>query len=93
MPFTEYASFSHQTRTLKTNILWFHIKLFYKYYFKTATICLFLSSHVFTASEFDSNYFGILLWKIVKPRDHNEITLYHQSEKYSENKNQSDIIL
>ena len=27
------------------------------------------ASHVFTALEYDSNYFGILLWKIVKPRD------------------------
>ena len=44
------------------------------YYFKTGTMCLLsLSSHVFTALEFDSNHFGNLLWKIVKPRDHNEI--------------------
>ena len=45
-----------------------------RYCSKTSSIWfLFLSSHVFTALEFDSNHFGILLWKIVKPRDHNEI--------------------
>ena len=32
-----------------------------KFYFKTDALSL----------EFDSNYFGILLWKIVQPRDHN----------------------
>ena len=37
-------------------------------------ICFFLlSSHVFTILEFDSNHFGILLWKMVKPCDHNEV--------------------
>ena len=51
----------------------------------------FLFSQVFIALEFDRNHFGILLWQIVKPCDHNEIK--HQSEKYSENINQSDIIL
>ena len=41
-----------------------------KDYCKTGTVCfLFLSSHVFTALEFDSNNFGVLLRKIVKPRD------------------------
>ena len=50
------------------------ISNFSQYYFKTDPIyILFLSSHVFTALEFDSNHFGVLLWKIVKPRDHNEI--------------------
>ena len=35
---------------------------FSKYYFKSCTIChLFLSSHVFTALELDSNHFSILL--------------------------------
>ena len=68
-----YTSFSHQARTLKTNPLGL-ISSFSKYYFKTGTISLlFLSSRVFTALEFDSNHFDILLWKIVKPRDHNEI--------------------
>ena len=44
------------------------------YYMKTGAICLLvLSSYVFTALMFDSNHFGILLWKIVKPRDYNEI--------------------
>ena len=69
------------------NMLPFHIsqerfKLIYyslianfsKYFFKTGTLCLlFLSSHVFTASDFESIYFGILLWKLVNPRDHSEI--------------------
>ena len=69
----EHASFSHQGRTVKSNLLGL-ISTFSKYYFKTGTICfLLLSSHVFTALEFDSNHFGILLWKIVKPRDHNEM--------------------
>ena len=50
------------------------IPSFPKCYFKTGTICLlFLSSHAFTALEFDSNHFGTLPWKIVKPREHNEI--------------------
>ena len=31
------------------------------------------TSHVFTGLKFDSIYFGILLWKIVKPRTNNEI--------------------
>ena len=45
-----------------------------KYYFQTGTLyLLFLSSHVFTILELDNNYFGILFWKIVKPRDHDEI--------------------
>ena len=63
IPISEYASFSHQGRVTR-------------YYFKRGTICLILlSSHVFTALEFDSIHFGILLCKIVKPRDHNEIAL------------------
>ena len=61
IPVAEYASFSHQARMLKTNLLGL-ISNFSKYYFKTGTICLlFLLSHVFTALEFDSNHFGILL--------------------------------
>ena len=69
------------------NMLPFHIGLecfkliyyglisnFSKYYFKTDTICLlFLSSHLFTVLEYDSNHLGILLWEILKLRDHNEI--------------------
>ena len=58
---------------------------FSKYYFKTATLCLlFLSSHIFTALEFDFLFiylfiylFFQLFWypflKLVKPRDHSEI--------------------
>ena len=46
---------------------------FSTYLFKIGTLCLlFLSSHVFATLQFDSNHFGILLWKIVKLRDHNE---------------------
>ena len=76
---------------LKTNLLGL-MSSFSKCYFKTGTICFFfLSSHVFTALEYDSNHFGILLCKIVKPRDHNEIKPL--TEKYAENINQSDIIL
>ena len=41
---------------------------------KICTLCLlFLSSHIFIALEFDSNHFGVLLWKLVNPRDHSEI--------------------
>ena len=49
------------------------ISNFSRYYFKTGTLCLLsLSSHVFPALEFDNNCFGMLLWKAVKPHDHNE---------------------
>ena len=73
IPVAEYAFFSPLARTLKNNLLVL-ISNFSKYYFKTGTICLlFFSSHVFNTLEFDSNHFGILLWKIVKPRDQNEI--------------------
>ena len=73
MPVPEYAFFSHQARTLKTNLLGL-ISNFSKYYFKTGNIrLLFLSSHVFTTLEFDSSHFGVRLSKIVEPRDHNEI--------------------
>ena len=65
------------------NMLPFHIRLeslkltynslipnFSRYYFKTGKHCLlFLSSFVFPALQFNSNYFGFLLWKIVKPHD------------------------
>ena len=57
-------------------VLYSLILNFSKCYFKTSAFCLlFFFSHIFTALEFDSNYFGILLWKIVNPRDHNEIKL------------------
>ena len=40
---------------------------------KTGTLyLLFLSSQVFAALQFDSNYFGALLWEIVKSCVHNE---------------------
>ena len=42
----EYASFSHQARMLKTNVLGL---ISSQYYFETGTICLlFLSSLIFT---------------------------------------------
>ena len=63
IPVAEYASFSHQAKTPKTNLLGL-TSTFCKYYFKTGTICLlFLSSHVFTTLEFDSNHFTALLWR------------------------------
>ena len=73
IPVTDYASLSHQARTLRTSLLGLMSNIS-KYYFKTDTICLFFfSSHVIKALEFDSSHFGILLWKKVKPRDYNEI--------------------
>ena len=61
IPFAEYASFSYLTRTLKNNLLGL-ISNYSKYYFKTRTIyVLLLSSHIFSALEFDSNQFSILL--------------------------------
>ena len=70
------------------NVLPFHIRLeclklifyslisiFSKYNvtLKLAHLSPFLSSLIFTALEFDKNYFSILLWEIVKSRDLNEI--------------------
>ena len=82
IPIAEYASFSHQPRTLKTNLLGL-ISNFSKYYFKTGAICfLFLSSHVFNALEFYSNQFGILLWKIVKPSIGNIFRKYKPIRHY-----------
>ena len=73
VPVADYASFLHHDRTNKTNLLGL-ISSCSKYHFKPGTISLlFWSSHVFTALEFDSYHFNILLWKIVKPCDHNEI--------------------
>ena len=63
IPVTEYASFSYQTRSLETDLLQFNIS-FFKFHFKTDTLLfLFLSSHICTALEYESDYFGILLWK------------------------------
>ena len=73
IPVGEYASFSNEARTLKTNLLRL-ISNFSKYYFKTGTTCLLFSpAHVFVALICNINHFGILFWKIVKPRDDNEI--------------------
>ena len=86
----EYASFSHQARTLKTDLLQFNINFFSKYCSKAGSLCLlFLSSHMFTALETYSNYFG---YPSLKKSHVSIVKLNHQSEKYSENINQSDII-
>ena len=87
IPLAEYNSFSHQARTLKTNLLGL-ISNFSKYYIKTSTICLlFLSSHVFTNLELDSNHLNLIASHLTIMK------LNHQLKKYSENINQSDIIL
>ena len=62
------------------------IPIFAQYDFKTGTLCL------STAVKLDSNYFGVLLWKKVKPRTFN-MKLNHQSQKYPKNINQAGIIL
>ena len=68
------------------------IWIFFSYFFKTGTLSLlFLSSHVLATLQSGSNYFGILLWKIVKLLVHNETKPLIGI--YSENKNKSDIIL
>ena len=61
------------------------ISNFSRYFSNTARLCLLCllffalpslpSSHVFAALQFNINYFGILLWKIVKPRNCNETKL------------------
>ena len=63
------------------------ISIFLDITLKLTHFASFFSSRVFPALEFDSNYFGILLWKLVKPREHK---LSHQLERSSENVNQSD---
>ena len=66
------------------NMLPFHVRLgrlkltYYSKFFLDIslklTLCLFfLSSHVLASLQFDSHYFNILLWKIAKQSDHNEI--------------------
>ena len=49
------------------------ISIFLDITLKLTHFASFFSSRVFPALEFDSNYFGILLWELVKPREHNEI--------------------
>ena len=60
--------------TLKTNLIGltsYFLNITLK---RASTVCLlFSSSHVFANLKCNSNHFGILLWKIVKPSDHNEI--------------------
>ena len=80
-------SIRHKLFSIPDMLLPFHIRLerlklihyslitnFSKYHFNTGTLSLLsFSWHILTVSEFDINYFDILFWKIVKPRDHNEI--------------------
>ena len=70
-PFQSLDMFPFQIRLACLKLTYHRlISNFSRYYFKTGTLCLLFSSfHVLTALEFDSNYFGILLWKIVKRRD------------------------
>ena len=69
----EYAYFSHQARTLKTDLLQVNNKFFYISFKNWHTLSPFLIfKHLFTALEFDSHYIGILFWKIEKRRDHNK---------------------
>ena len=92
-PFQSRKLFLFHIRLERLKLIYYGlISTFSKYSFKIGTICLlFLSSHVFTPLELDSNHLGILLWKIVKPGDYYEIN--HQSEKYSKNINPSNLIL
>ena len=46
------------------------LSTFSKYFLKLAQSAPFT---LFTALVFDSNYFGVLIWKIVKPRDYNKL--------------------
>ena len=82
IPVVKYASFSHQGRTFITNLLRFNIRFRsgIKKYETGITSVLFLSPHVFTTLEFDTNHFDILFFKkTIKP-------------KCSKSINQSDII-
>ena len=73
IPIDEHAPFSHQGRTRKASLLGL-ISNISKYCFKTGTIWrVFLTSNIFTALEFDSNHFGVVLWKKIKPREPNEV--------------------
>ena len=92
-PFQLLNILPFHNRVLRLKLIYYSlISNFSKYCCKTDTICfLFLFSEAFTTLEFDGNHFGILLRKIVKPREHNEIK--SPIGKYSENINQSDIIM
>ena len=74
-PFQSLNMLSFHIRLEQLKLIYYSLmSIFSKYYLKTGTLHIFFSSsHVFTALEFYNNYFAILLWKIVKPRDHNEI--------------------
>ena len=74
-PFQSLNMLSFHIRLEQLKLIYYSLmSIFSKYYLKTGTLHIFFSSsHVFTALEFYNNYFAILLWKIVKQRDHNEI--------------------
>ena len=55
------VSVSEHLNVYCLQLLQFNIKFFYKYYFKTGTLCL-----------RQQLFFSILLWKIAKPRGHND---------------------
>ena len=63
---------SFHVRLERPKLIYYSLtSIFPKYHFKTGALCLvFLSSLVFTSSEFDNYYFGILK---VKQGGHNEI--------------------
>ena len=91
-PFQSLNIFPFHIRLERLKLIYYSlISNLSKYYFKTCTLCFFfLSLRVFTALEFNSNYFGILLGKIVNSRDLNENK--PPRGKYSENINQCNII-
>ena len=73
-PFQSLNTLPFHIRSERFKLIYYVlISNFSKHYFKTGAVCFFFSSHVFTALEFGKNRFGILLWEIVKPPDHNEI--------------------
>ena len=70
-------------RLIQFNIKLLHSTLYTLY-------LIFLSSHEFVALQSDSNYFGILLWIIIKTRGNNETK--PPIGKYFANINQSGIM-
>ena len=70
-PFQSLNTLPFHIRLECLKLIYYSLKsIFFIYYFKTGTCYLFfLSSPVFIVLEFDSNYFDVLLWKIVKPQD------------------------
>ena len=62
-------------RMLKTHLLQFNNKPFLNINLTLVHLpqLAHFTSHAFTTLECDSNYFVILLWKIIKPYEHNKI--------------------